>query len=132
MSRIFVECQKVLRKNEGRLVLSFHHWDPRAWSALATALRKARFRLQEFHIVHSENPTSVHIANMRSLTDDAILFLAPQGREVRQRWKRPAEVSYKNSAAFCQGCAALLGWMLDSELEESQISEIWNQMLLAR
>ena len=127
-----MECGRVLKKQEGRLVFSFHHWDKRAWSSLTKALMHAGFKLDEFHIVHSENPISVHIASMRSLTDDAILFLSTNHDDGLDRWNRPERIRYTNSAAFCQDCATMLGWMLNSELTNGQIDRIWNENLLAR
>ncbi|MGB3714166.1 MAG: hypothetical protein WA996_07025 [Candidatus Promineifilaceae bacterium] len=132
MSQIFLECQRVLRKDDGRLAFTFHHWDQLAWASLAKALKRARFGLVEFHIVHSENPISVHIANMRALTDDAILILAPSQSESSGSWIKPTEISYESSSHFSRDCATLLGWMLSSDLKESQIGQIWEQMLRVR
>lgn len=75
---IFAECHRVLKKDRGRLVFTFHHWNPKAWSALTLALKRGGFVLLERHVVHSENPVSVHISNLKALTHDAILFLAPR------------------------------------------------------
>lgn len=132
MSQIFLESQRVLRKDRGRMAFTFHHWDQLAWASLAKALMRAKFGLVEFHIVHSENPISVHIANMRALTDDAILILAPSQTESAGSWSKPTEISYESSSHFSRDCATLLGWMLNSELNESQIGQIWEQMLRVR
>jgi adenine-specific DNA methylase len=132
MSQVFLECQRVLRQDGGRLVFTFHHWDQLAWASLTKALKRARFGLVEFHIVHSENPISVHIANMRALTDDAILILAPSQTESTGSWIKPTEVNHDSSSHFSRDCATLLGWMLSSELQENQIGQIWEQMLRDR
>ncbi len=132
MSQVFLECRRVLRKDGGRLAFTFHHWDQLAWASLTRALKRARFGLMEFHVVHSENPISVHIANMRALTDDAILILAPSQTESNGSWSKPTEISYESSSHFSRDCATLLGWMLSTGLEEGQIGQIWEQMLQIR
>jgi hypothetical protein len=132
MSQVFLDCQRVLRQDGGRLAFTFHHWDQLAWASLTKALKRARFGLVEFHIVHSENPISVHIANMKALTDDAILILAPSQTESTGSWNKPDEISYESSPHFSRDCATLLGWMLRSELKEGQIGRIWEQMLRVR
>ena len=132
MCRIFGECKRVLRKDGGRLVFTFHHWDQRAWASLTLSLKRAGFELIEVHVVHSENPISVHIANMRALTDDAILVLAPLQEETSVIWKKPEKIDHASSAVFSRDCAALLGWMLNSDLDEGQIDLLWGQMLNAR
>jgi DNA modification methylase len=131
MGRIFSECRRVIRKDGGRLVFTFHHWDQRAWASLTLSLKRAGFELLEVHVVHSENPISVHIANMRALTDDAILVLAPLQEESSIRWVKPKEIDHASSAVFSRDCATLLGWMLNSDLDEGQIGYLWGQMLNA-
>ncbi|HET6445909.1 MAG TPA: hypothetical protein VFI27_15175 [candidate division Zixibacteria bacterium] len=132
MGQVFLECRRVLRPESGRLALTFHHWDPLAWASLTTALARARFELLELHVVHSENPISVHIANMRALTDDAILILASSQTERELTWAKPAKISYESSAEFCHDCATLLGWMLSSKQGEEDIGLDWQQMLRSR
>jgi hypothetical protein len=132
MGQAFLECRRVLRPKSGRLALTFHHWNPLAWASLTTALARARFELLELHVVHSENPISVHVANMRALTDDAILILAASQTEREITWSKPAKISYESSAEFCHNCATLLGWMLCSKQGEDDIGLIWQQMLRSR
>ena len=77
LGQIFQECRRVLREPQGRLVFTFHHWNPKAWAALTIALKQAGFYLLNQAVVLSENPISVHIAKMNALTHDAILVFAP-------------------------------------------------------
>ncbi len=108
MSQIFKECRRVLRSPHGKLAFTFHHWAPRAWLTLTVALRRAGFELLEIQVVHSENPISVHIANMRALTDDAILILAPSLTERQLMWELPAEIERGDSAQFSRECATVV------------------------
>jgi putative DNA methylase len=125
LTDIWVECHRVLRKGHGRLVFTFHHWRPEAWTALSIALRRAGFELINHYVVHSENPTSVHIAGLRSLQHDAILVLAQRESAPGPRKKPPARVCQSDSRAFCQDCASVLGWVLHADLTEAQIADFW-------
>ncbi|MFW6097747.1 MAG: hypothetical protein ACOC9Z_06710 [Chloroflexota bacterium] len=130
LGQIFGECRRVL-KEEGRLIFTFHHWKPESWAALTLALQQARFRLVNRYIVHSENPISVHVANLRSLTDDAILVLAPVDAGVHRTWQRPATIEQSRSDRFCRDCATLLGWMLEQEMGAGEVGQVWRVALRA-
>ncbi|MFN2171114.1 MAG: hypothetical protein ACK2UF_06780 [Candidatus Promineifilaceae bacterium] len=129
MSEIFSECARVLRRPNGRLIFTFHHWNPRGWAALAIALKKARFHLLNYAVVHAEHPISVHIANMNALTHDAILVLAVNGDGRQRIWDRPPKVDKGSSAAFCAACAEHLGKTLSQELTAEQIQDHWQEAL---
>jgi putative DNA methylase len=125
LTEIWAECHRVLRKGPGRLVFTFHHWQPEAWVALSLALRRAQFELVNHYVIHSENPTSVHIAGLRSLRHDAILVLAPRGSVPGHKKERPSGVCLNDSRAFCQDCASVLGWVLEADLSEAEIADYW-------
>jgi DNA modification methylase len=129
LSEIFRECHRVLDKNLGRLVFTFHHWNPTAWSALTAALQTANFVLVNRYIVHSENPISVHISNLNALKHDAVLILAPREAGIGGSWTLPSQVDMESSADFCRDCATALGWMLDEGVEEDDIEMMWKALL---
>jgi putative DNA methylase len=129
LSTIFGECHRVLKKNQGRLVFTFHHWNPRAWTALTLALRKAGFSLLNRYVVHAENPGSVHIANLKALIHDAILVLAPAEAHPGKGWRLPTAVDKEDSHRFCQDCSSVLGWMLETDLSEFEIERLWLRLL---
>ena len=83
-------------------------------------------------LVHSENPVSVHIANMNALTDDAILILGGEGAGINRRWRQPREIGRQSSAEFCRDCAEGVGWVLSSRLSDGQISQWWTKRLTLR
>jgi len=114
-----------LRPGHGRLIFTFHHWRPEAWTALSVALRRAGFRLVRHYVVHAENPTSVHIAGLRSLQHDAILVLAPRDALPWREQALPQSVRHDDSRAFCQDCASVLGWVLVADLSEREIADFW-------
>ncbi|RMG95190.1 MAG: hypothetical protein D6706_12590 [Chloroflexi bacterium] len=129
MTGIFQECYRVLRKENGRLVFTFHHWNPKGWAALTYALKTARFVLLNRYVVHAENPISVHIANMNALLHDAIFVLAPAHTVQAPHWSPPATINRQDSYQFCLDCATLLGWMLNTGLETAEIEPTWRRAL---
>jgi adenine-specific DNA methylase len=129
MGQIFGECYRVLRKEHGRLIFTYHHWNPESWAAITAALKRTNFVLVNRYVVHSENPISVHIAGFRALTDDTILVLAPKEAVVGAEWERPQQINTAESAAFCRDCGTMLGWLLGVEVEIEKIYEVWEEML---
>ena len=129
LSRIFRECHRVLKKENGRLVFTFHHWNPKGWSALTKTLKRAGFILGNRYVVHAENRSSVHIANQNALVHDVILVLAPAESSIRPNWAVPFRVNLRDSRAFCQDCGAIMGWMLNQDLAEEKIDAQWVELL---
>ena len=129
MSRIFGECYRVLKKHQGRLIFTYHHWNPESWAAITAALKRAGFVLVNRYVVHSENPISVHIAGFRALTDDTILVLAPREAGTQVEWERPVGVNTAESAAFCHDCGTLLGWLLNQNGTINKFYDVWEEML---
>ena len=129
LAGIWRECNRVLRRPHGRLIFTFHHWQPEAWIQLALALKAAGFSLVNCYTVHSENPISVHIRKLKALKHDSILVLQPKdSRPARQRFSRQ-QISGDDSFRFCQGCAHLLGHCLDGDYSDSEIDGIWRAAL---
>jgi len=129
LSRIWRECNRVLRRPHGRLIFTFHHWRPEAWVQLTLALKAAGFSLVTSYTVHSENPISVHIRNLKALKHDSILVLKPKDRHSDKRSFSLMKISADDSFSFCQGCASLLGHCLDGEYSDSEIDEMWRHAL---
>lgn len=125
LAEILRECRRVLRSAGGRLIFTYHHWSPKAWAALTTALIAADFALINRYVVHSENPTSVHIANLRALTHDAILVLAPSAVAGDTAWMDPGKADSSDSHQFTQDCATLLGHLLRVRPDPAQVCEAW-------
>ena len=129
LAGIFAECRRVLRPNTGRMVFTFHHWDPGAWADLTMALKTAGFRLINAYVVYSEHPISVHIRNLNSIRHDCVLVLAPIGSSSPARWLPPAGIDTRDSETFCRQCGATLGWLLDSALSQPEIHAVWQNLI---
>ncbi|MGD0060757.1 MAG: hypothetical protein ABSD58_15175 [Verrucomicrobiia bacterium] len=129
LGAIFGECNRVLRRPHGRLIFTYHHWRAEAWTQLTLALRTAGFRLVNTFTVYSENPVSVHIRQLNALKHDSVLIFEPASGEKSQRWDRPSPATNGDSYQFCRRCGALLGWLLDSHLDSTQIAGAWLDML---
>ncbi|MEZ4527305.1 MAG: DNA methyltransferase [Desulfobacterales bacterium] len=126
---IFSECHRVLKDGYGRLIFTFHHWNPKAWAGLAIALKHADFRLINRYVIHSENPASVHIVNQNSLIHDVILLLAKAGNAFVPQWEFPENINKNNSRTFCSQCSVLLGCLLNSTFTDNEIHQIWSDMI---
>jgi adenine-specific DNA methylase len=129
MTAILSECNRVLRRPHGRLVFTFHHWRADAWIQITLALRAADFRLVNSYTVHSENLISVHIRHLRALKHDSILVLKPKELAQTRHFAPPGVIDSDDSFDFCRKCAQLLGFCLESDLDDSQISRLWRSAL---
>jgi len=134
LTGIFKECRRVMKEN-GRLIFTFHHRNPKGWAALTLALKRAGFRLINRYVVHAENPVSVHIANQNALLHDVILVLAPTDlievsavAEPAEAWKRPLTIP-TDSAGFCYECGTAVGWTLNSDMDDAEIQAVWKELL---
>ncbi len=126
IGRIWKECNRVLKRPHGRLIFTYHHWKPGAWAQLTIALQQAGFSLVNAFVVHSENPISVHIINLRSLKHDTILVLKPRNGNELVRWDKPKPIVDFDSYSFCQACGHMTGWILENNLSDSEIENEWS------
>lgn len=136
LTKIFKECHRVLKKENGRFVFTFHHWKAQGWAALTCALKAANFVLINRYVVQSESPRSVHIANQRALMHDVIFVCGSAETNPYAQWERPTSIEKDDSRTFCEQCGALVGYLLGLELDcgeplfdTAEISTIWEQFL---
>jgi adenine-specific DNA methylase len=129
LGAIWLECNRVLKRPEGRLVFTFHHWRPEAWAHLTLSLKKAGFQLVTSYTVLSENPVSVHIRQLKALKHDSILVLNPRDEENGKRWGLLERIDTQDSYQFCSQCAGLLGYCLQAELGDEEVFELWRNAL---
>jgi putative DNA methylase len=129
ISGIFSECGRVLKRKTGRLVFTFHHWDPQAWAELTIALKHTDFKLMNAYVVFSEHPISVHINNLRSLTHDSILVLALDRNTSTDHWPRLESIDSRDSETFCRQCSTTLGWFLENDYSENDIRTTWEKLV---
>jgi putative DNA methylase len=72
LSRVFKETNRVL-KTSGRLLLTFHNTDLRAWAILSRALAKAGFKIVAMTVVAAENQHDHGKRGHRGFTKDLVL-----------------------------------------------------------
>jgi putative DNA methylase len=126
---VFSECERVLKRHMGRMVFTFHHWDPNAWAELTIALRHAGFRLVNAYVVSSEHPISVHINNLKSIKHDSILVFALGGDEATVYWSPPKVIDSSDSETFCRQCGSTLGWLLQGKHSAAEIRATWRELI---
>lgn len=130
LTGIWLQCHRALDKEHGRLIFTFHHWSHEAWAELTISLKKADFALRNRYVVSSENPTSVHIRDLRALKHDVILVLKPNyGQGECHKWPTPVQIDTTDSHAFCRDCGAALGWFLLTDIGEEGIRSEWKHLL---
>ncbi len=132
LSGIFRECARLLKRGRGRMVFTFHHWDPNAWAELTLALRSAGFRLMKAYSVFSEHPISVHINNLNSLKHDSILVLASAEDVIVGRWSPLTVIDASDSETFCRQCSAAMGWLLESDYSPDKVRAVWKSLISGR
>jgi putative DNA methylase len=79
LTRIFRETRRTMR-HEGRLVITFHNTDMRAWWALARALCAAGLGVVALAVAVTENSDDHPKRNRRSFTQDLVLECQPAFR----------------------------------------------------
>jgi putative DNA methylase len=115
ISGIFQECGRVLKHQTGRLVFTFHHWDPNAWAELTIGLKQAGFRLVN--------------NNLNSIKHDAILVLALDGNTPTHRWRPLKTIDTSDSETFCRQCGSTLGWLLANDFAPADIRQTWKILI---
>ncbi len=129
LAGIFAECGRVLKRRTGRMVFTFHHWDPDAWAELTIALKSAGFRLINAYVVFSEHPISVHIRNLNSIKHDSILVFALDSDGPSVSWRVLESIDTDDSETFCRQCSVTLGWLLESKHSAAEIRSIWRELI---
>jgi len=129
LAGIFAECRRVLKHHTGRMVFTFHHWDPNAWAELTIALKRAGFRLMNAYVVFSEHPISVHICNLNSIKHDSILVFALDESETTVSWSPLETINTSDSETFCRQCSRALGWLLEGGYSAAKIRTTWKELV---
>jgi len=78
LTRVFTETARTL-KPEGRMVITFHNTDIRAWWALARTLAAASLDIVATAVTEAENADDHPKRNRRSFTKDLVLECRPSG-----------------------------------------------------
>lgn len=76
LEQIFTEARRTL-KTRGRLVLTFHNTDIRAWWALSAALHKARLAVTALAVAQAENASDHAKRGRNAFTSDLVIECQP-------------------------------------------------------
>ncbi|MBW2148149.1 MAG: hypothetical protein JRG73_15100 [Deltaproteobacteria bacterium] len=126
---IWKMCARALKKENGRLIFTFHHWRHEAWSELTLSLKRAGLVLVNRYVVFSENPISVHILGLKSLKHDTILILKPtNASDEFRKWQKPLQINITDSYTFCHDCGTAVGWFLSSNISEECVRSEWKRL----
>jgi putative DNA methylase len=117
LTRIFRETRRTLR-DDGRMVLTFHNSDGRAWWALARALTDSGYSVVALAVAHAENGSDHAKRGRRAFTRDLVLECVPQATEGAVRVT--PEVAGEVAELLAAGAAvAEVGSPAGQELAES-------------
>ncbi len=85
LTRVFTESNRVL-KDDGLLILTFHHRDSDAWASLLQSLLDSGYSVQTVYPVRSEMAASTHLHGLNNIKYDSIIVCRKRGL---RRTKRP-------------------------------------------
>ncbi|MGH3260645.1 MAG: hypothetical protein ACRDNS_01480, partial [Trebonia sp.] len=72
LAKIFAEAQRTLKPG-GRVVLTYHNTDIRAWWALAEALAEAKLEIRALAVAHAENGSDHAKRGSNAFTSDLVI-----------------------------------------------------------
>ena len=116
LTQIFGETNRTL-KSSGRMLLTFHHSQTKAWEAMAQALRKSKFQIISVAVVHSENEKDFSKNNKKAITADAVFECLRKTRSKKIKALAvlgPKTVIARNVLAMGSAVAAYVNGSTDS------------------
>ena len=109
MDEIFRECHRVLRKDDGIMVVMFTHKSNDAWNAMTIGLIEAGFNITRTWPVKTEAEASLHIRDRAAARSTILLVCRPAGGRRPKAWH---EVAQEVAAAVREDVARLRGYGL--------------------
>ena len=109
MDEIFRECHRVLRKDDGIMVVMFTHKSNDAWNAMTIGLIEAGFNITRTWPVKTEAEASLHIRDRAAARSTILLVCRPAGVRRPKAWH---EVAQEVAAAVREDVARLRGYGL--------------------
>ena len=91
MDAIFRECHRVLKKDDGIMVVMFTHKSNDAWNAMTIGLIEAGFNITRAWPVKTEAESSLHIRDKAAARSTILLVCRPAGRRNPRPWHAVAQ-----------------------------------------
>lgn len=108
LSAVLRETRRTLRST-GRMVLTFHNSDPRAWCALAHALGESDFTVATLAVARTENETDHAKRGRRSFTRDLVLECIPDSSRLVPAVTAVRPVEAETAELLAAGAAVASG-----------------------
>ena len=91
MDEIFRECHRVLKKDDGIMVVMFTHKSNDAWNAMTIGLIEAGFNITRAWPVKTEAESSLHIRDKAAARSTILLVCRPAGERRPKPWHAVAQ-----------------------------------------
>ena len=91
MDAIFRECHRVLKKDDGIMVVMFTHKSNDAWNAMTIGLIESGFNITRAWPVKTEAESSLHIRDKAAARSTILLVCRPAGRRSPEPWPAVAQ-----------------------------------------
>ena len=91
MDEIFRECHRVLKPDNGIMVVMFTHRSNAAWNAMTIGLIEAGFNITRAWPVKTEAESSLHIRDKAAARSTILLVCRPAGPRTPQPWQAVAQ-----------------------------------------
>ena len=108
LTAIFRECRRTL-KDDGRILLTFHNKDVRAWWALARALRSANLHVRTLAVSASENDADHSKRGRLGFTKDLVIECGIGAQTLQPTAASPGDDSQTRELLVAGRCLALGG-----------------------
>ena len=115
MDEIFRECHRVLKKDDGIMVVMFTHKSNDAWNAMTIGLIEAGFNITRAWPVKTEAESSLHIRDKAAARSTILLVCRPAGTRNPKPWPVvAAEIAHAVRADVDNLLSYDLRWCLKS------------------
>ncbi len=104
LRRVLEESNRTL-KDDGLLVFTFHHRDPKAWGSVLQAVMDSDFFVTAVYPIRSEMKTSTHLHGVENITIDLIFVCRKRKTSPpTMEWEKIREMMVQSSRKMIEKC----------------------------